>query len=81
MSDNKKTRTVTVTITRYYHKTSDVKVEVPLDMSDEELQTHLTESNEVDEQLEEALAQASLNYEGETDYHYSDPTNHMGGSL
>jgi hypothetical protein len=50
-------------------------------MSDEELQTHLTESNEVDEQLEEALAQASLNSEGETDYHYSDPTNNMGGSL
>ena len=80
MSD-KKTRTVTVTITRYYYKASDVKIEVPLDMSDEELQTYLTEDEGVDEKLEEALAQASLNSEGETDYHYNDPTNNMGGSL
>ena len=80
MSD-KKTRTVTVTITRYYYKASDIQVEVPLDMSDEDLQSHLTENNEIDEQLEEALAQASLNSEGETDYHYHDPTNNMGGSL
>lgn len=80
MSD-KKTKTVTVTITRYYYKASDVKIEVPLDMSDEELQTYLTEDEGVDEKLEEALAQASLNSEGETDYHYHDPTNNMGGSL
>jgi hypothetical protein len=80
MSD-KKTRTVTVTITRYYYKASDIQVEVPLDMSDEELTSYLTEDEDVDEKLEEALAQASLNSEGETDYHYSDPTNNMGGSL
>ena len=46
----------------------------------EELQEFLTESAEIDNLLEEALAQDSLSAD-DTIYEYSDPTNGEGGHL
>jgi len=73
-------RIVTVEVTRYYSKTSTVEVEVDDDLVDEALVDYLTNDEDVDNQYENALGDASLNGE-DTTYEYSDPTNGMGGHL
>jgi hypothetical protein len=73
-------RIVTVEITRYYSKTGTVSIEVDADMVGDELVDYLTNDDEVDEMLEEALYSASLNGD-DTTYEWQDPTNNIGGTL
>lgn len=73
-------RIVTVEVTRYYSKTSTVEVEVDDDLVGEALVDYLTNDEDVNDQFENAIADASLNGE-DTTYEYSDPTNQTGGHL
>jgi hypothetical protein len=73
-------RTVTVTIERHYSKTATIEVEVDDDLVDEDLQEYLTNDEVINDQLENALSEASLQGD-DTIYEYSDPTNNDGGHL
>ena len=73
-------RIVTVEVTRYYSKTSTVEVEVDDDVVGEALVDYLTNDEDVNDQFENAIADASLVGENTT-YEYSDPTNQTGGHL
>ncbi len=73
-------RIVTVEVTRYYSKTSTVEVTVDDDLVDEALVDYLTNDEDVNDQFENAIADASLVGENTT-YEYSDPTNQTGGHL
>ena len=74
------TKIVSVTIERHYSKQATIEVEVDENLKDEELQTFLTESGEIDELLENALFDSSL-IGDDTIYEYQDPTNNDGGHL
>ena len=71
---------VSVTIERHYSKSATIEVEVDENLVDEELQAFLTESEEIDSLLENALSEDSLSGD-ETIYEYQDPTNNDGGHL
>jgi cupin superfamily acireductone dioxygenase involved in methionine salvage len=74
------TKIVSVTIERHYSKQATIEVEVDENLKDEELQTFLTESEEIDTLLEGALSFDTLSGD-ETIYEYQDPTNNDGGHL
>lgn len=74
------TRKVKVTATRYYSKQTTVEVDVPVDIKDEDLVDFLTENEDLDNQIEEGLAQASLSGDDDT-FGYYDEENEMGGTL
>jgi hypothetical protein len=74
------TKTVSITATRTYYKVATIYIEVDENLNDEELQKFLTEDEDIDSRLENALADDTLNG-GETEYEYSDPTNGDGGHL
>ena len=73
-------RTVTVTIERHYSKTATIEIEVDDALVDEDLQEYLTNDELINDQLENALSEASLQGD-DTVYEYSDPTNNDGGHL
>lgn len=73
-------RTVTVTATRYYSKQTTIEIEVDDDLTGEELKAFLTEDEDIDNQLENGLGEASLCGD-DTKYEYQDPTNNDGGHL
>jgi len=73
-------RIVTIEVTRYYSKTSSVDIFVDNDLVDEALVEFLTNDDDLNEDLENAIFSASLVGENTT-YEYSDPTNNMGGTL
>lgn len=73
-------RTVTVTLTRTYSKTATIEVEVEDSLTGEALQEFLTTDEDIDNQLENALGEASLDG-GDDEYEYSDPINYDGGHL
>ena len=74
------TRKVSVTIERHYSKQATIEVEVDDNIVGEDLQAFLTESEEIDTLLENALAEDDLSGD-ETIYEFSDPTNGDGGHL
>ena len=74
------TKIVSVTIERHYSKQATIEVEVDENLVDEELRDFLTESEEIDTLLENALAEDSLDAD-DTIYEYQDPTNNDGGHL
>ena len=74
------TRKVTITLTRYYSKQSSIEIEVDNNIQDDELKDYLTENNELDNQLTEALDKANL-VADEDKYEFQDPTNNFGGHL
>ena len=74
------TRKVSVTIERHYSKSATIEVEVDENIVGEDLQVFLTESDEIDTLLENALAEDSLSGD-DTIYEYQDPTNGDGGHL
>jgi hypothetical protein len=74
------TRKVTVTATRYYSKQTTVEIDVPVDIQDEDLIDFLTESEELDEKIEEGLFADSLSADDDT-IEFQDPTNDFGGNL
>ena len=74
------TKIVSVTIERHYTKSATIEVEVDENLVDEELQTFLTESGEIDDLLEDELSEATL-FDDDTIYDYQDPTNNNGGHL
>ena len=74
------TKIVSVTIERHYSKQATIEVEVDENLVDEELQAFLTESEEIDTLLENALAEDTLSGD-DTIYEYQDPTNNDGGHL
>ena len=74
------TKIVSVTIERHYSKSATIEVEVDENLVDEELQTFLTESEEIDTLLEGALSFDTLS-DDDTIYEYQDPTNNDGGHL
>jgi hypothetical protein len=74
------TRKVTITLTRYYSKQSSIEIEVDNNIQDDELKDYLTENNELDNQLTEALDKANLVVD-EDKYEFQDPTNNFGGHL
>ena len=73
-------RTVTVTATRYYSKQTTIEVEVDDALVDEDLHEYLTNDEIIENLIEEGISEASLVGE-DTEYEYSDPTNHDGGHL
>ena len=74
------TRKVSVTIERHYSKQATIEVEVDENIVGEDLQAFLTESEEIDTLLENALAEDTLSGD-DTTYEFSDPTNGDGGHL
>ena len=77
MSD---TRKVTVTVTRYYSKQTEVEVDVPNEIGDDDIQDWLTENDDLTERVENALKNAIL-YDDEDNWEFSDPENSNGGHL
>lgn len=73
-------KTVTILVTRNYYKTASIEVEVDENLKDEELQNYLTESSEIDDEIEDALYAGSLQI-ADTEYLYEDPHNNDGGHL
>mgnify|MGYP003582854929 CR=1 FL=1 len=73
-------KTVTILVTRNYYKTASIEVEVDENLKDEELQNYLTESSEIDDEIEDALYAGSLQV-ADTEYLYEDPHNNDGGHL
>ena len=71
---------VTVQVTRYYSKTSNVEVSVDADLVDDALVDYLTNDRDVDEDFENAIFSATLIGENTT-YEWQDPTNSTGGTL
>jgi len=71
---------VTVEVTRYYSKTSTVEIEVDTTLVGDELVDYLTNDEDVDDLLENAIADASLVGENTT-YEWQDPTDSNGGTL
>lgn len=71
---------VTVEVTRYYSKTVTVEIEVDTTLVGDELVDYLTNDDEVDSLLEDALYSASLNGD-DTTYEWQDPTDSNGGTL
>ena len=74
-----KTKTITLTVDRTYYKSTTIEVQVPENLNDEDLRDYLTEDSDIDDEIEDAIGDASLNG-GETEYHYQDE-NGMGGHL
>ncbi len=74
------TRIVSVTIERHYSKQATIEVEVDENLVGEELQEYLTNDEQVDELLEDALFESTL-FGDDTIYEYQDPTNNDGGHL
>jgi hypothetical protein len=73
-------RFVSVTIERHYSKQATIEVEVDENLVGEELQEYLTNDEQVDELLENALFEANL-IGDDTIYEYQDPKNGDGGHL
>ena len=71
---------VTIEVTRYYSKTSTVEIEVDTTLVGEELVDYLTNDEEVDNLLENAIGDASL-VGDDTTYEWQDPTGKSGGTL
>jgi hypothetical protein len=74
------TRKVLVTIERHYSKQATIEVEVDDNLVGEDLRDFLTEDEEIDSLLEDALASADL-FGDDTTYEYQDLTNDDGGHL
>ncbi len=74
------TRKVSVTIERHYSKSATIEVEVDENLVGEELQEYLTNDEQVDDLLENALFESTL-FDDDTIYEYQDPTNGDGGHL
>jgi hypothetical protein len=74
------TRIVSVTIERHYSKQATIEVEVNENLVGEELQEYLTNDEQVNELLEDALFESTL-FGDDTIYEYQDPTNNDGGHL
>ena len=77
MSD---TRKVTVTVTRYYSKQTEVEVDVPNEIGDDQIQDWLTENDDLTQRVENALERSGL-YQDEDNWEFSDPENSNGGHL
>ena len=71
---------VTVQVTRYYSKTSEIEVEVDTTLIDDELVDYLTHDVLMDIRYEDALGDASLVGDNTT-YEWHDPTGNNGGTL
>jgi hypothetical protein len=73
-------RIVSVEVTRYYSKTSVVEIEVDDSLVDDALVDYLTNDDDVNSLLEDALYDASL-VGDDTTYEWQDSTNGIGGTL
>jgi hypothetical protein len=74
------TRKVTVTATRYYSKQTTIEVDVPVEITGDELIDFLTENEALDNEIEEGLFEDSLSADDDS-YEFQDPTNDFGGHL
>lgn len=72
------TKIVSVTIERHYSKQATIQVEVDENLVGQELREFLSESEDINDLLEEALAEDSLSGD-DTLYEYQDPKNNDGG--
>ena len=75
-----KTRKVTVTVSRYYSKQTEVEIDVPVNIKDDELVDFLVDCAEIDRKADEQLENERFELDDET-FEYDDPTNEMGGTL
>ena len=73
-------RIVTVEVTRYYSKTSSVDIFVDNDLVDEALIEFLTNDEDLNEDLENAIFSATL-IGDDTTYEFQDTVNNFGGTL
>lgn len=73
-------KTVQVTLSRQYYKEVTINVEVEDTLEGYDLRDFLTTDEEVDNRLEEALAESSL-YNGDDEYTFYDETEKFGGHL
>ena len=71
---------VFVTIERHYSKQATIQVEVDGELVDSELQEFLTNDKDIDDKLEEALAQDTLRADN-TINENQDPTKNDGGHI
>jgi hypothetical protein len=72
------TKIVSVTIERHYSKQATIQVEVDENLVGQELREFLSESETINDLLEEALAEDSLSGD-DTLYEYQDPKNNDSG--
>ena len=72
------TKIVSVTIERHYSKQATIQVEVDENLVGQELREFLSESETINDLLEEALADDSLSGD-DTLYEYQDPKNNDSG--
>ena len=72
------TKIVSVTIERHYSKQATIEVEVDENLVGQELREFLSESETINDLLEEALAEDSLSGD-DTLYEYQDPKNNDSG--
>lgn len=73
-------RTITVEVERTYYKSVEVEIQVPKNVSDDDLKDYLIESEELDDLVSDALGDASLNG-GETEYQFSNELGDFGGTF
>ena len=72
------TKIVSVTIERHYSKQATIEVEVDENLVGQELREFLSDSEVINDLLEEALAEGSLSGD-DTLYEYQDPKNNDSG--
>ncbi len=72
------TKIVSVTIERHYSKQATIQVEVDENLVGQELREFLSESETINDLLEEAIADDSLSGD-DTLYEYQDPKNNDSG--
>jgi hypothetical protein len=72
------TKIVSVTIERHYSKQATIQVEVDENLVGQELREFLSDSEAINDLLEEALAEDSLSGD-DTLYEYQDPKNNDSG--
>lgn len=74
------TRKVSITLTRTYQKTGTIEIDVDENIKDEDLISYLSENNDYNDELEEAVYQDSLDAV-EDEYRFDDHDNNFGGHL
>ena len=74
-------KTVQVTLTRTYFKEVTIDAEVGDTLVGEELTDFLTNDVEIENRLEESLAEASLDACDEDEYRFDDESDNNGGHL
>lgn len=80
IKQNNELKEVQVTLSRQYYKEVTINVSVPQNLNDDELRDFLSTDKDIDERLENELAESSL-YGGDYEYTFYDEQSNFGGHL